>query len=694
MIQTQHQILLRPHQHQQDDELDSTDCTLNNSDIMRTKSNNSLLTTAQDSHDVNVSNHQKNGQKPTSPCCVSPCCGTATETFLSSPSNWSQDVGGVLAVPNDSKRQLSDFISNCLVCFWPNLYMHNIGDEQQRPHNDCFVAVSTSRLIEPEHYWRASSYADTTMIPTDISDNNNTLQCIESVQPGETDDVVPRLRTTSLPLLPLHNQLRPIHVEDANTLQVINRPRRLTTPITVQSQNNGHTLTSTLNTLHRRTDDITLDFFTTNTLDEIHGGTTGTPRNDQEPDQRKENNNNNNHLSAFQTPGGNRVRIDSDSFRKTIKVVTCEKRKISDDSDISPIDSDAGFSPMIDYGHKRVDAVESLEQFTGMGQQSPVHSSQKRLLFDVGSVRRYDTPNNVVGPGGRSLFQDSTPEGSTSQQHLSPLSEFGMSVMKSLQSIIQGRSPTSNMPPYVDTPDWGYANNKENMSRNTPTTLVNDGEQQLWQDSFLQKSSSFLKALRRSGRRGKVLISGWAAFRENVPWKDIIRNPKRCDFRYIILLDDMPLLHIFSSRPKQKKMMPKHDVLQDCITFDLTEEDLSVKINLVSKELGNEVCIFNLETKERYYSLLPIPMPDSVFLDKHKSRLAKGDALESIFEPFRRYVSFEDGPSSLSSCSNDLMMVDKSLGMNDLRATVEQYDVSRHLLFVIDSVIFLAQTRA
>jgi len=86
-------------------------------------------------------------------------------------------------------------------------------------------------------------------------------------------------------------------------------------------------------------------------------------------------------------------------------------------------------------------------------------------------------------------------------------------------------------------------------------------------------------------------------------------------------------------------------------------------------------------------------MPDSVFLDKHKSRLAKGDSLECIFEPFRRYVSFEDGPSSLS-CSNDLMMVDKSLGMNDLRATVEQYDVSRHLLFVIDSVIFLAQTRA
>ena len=174
--------------------------------------------------------------------------------------------------------------------------------------------------------------------------------------------------------------------------------------------------------------------------------------------------------------------------------------------------------------------------------------------------------------------------------------------MKSLQSIIQGGGSRLTSPPATLS---AYAK-KDDVSRHTPNSTSND-EQALWQDCFLPKSSTFLKALRRSGRRGKVLIQGWAAFRENstnLPspssWKEIIRNPQRFDFRYIILLDDMPTLHIFSSRQKQKKkkmvvsamQTTKHDVLRDCIHLNLTStsnEDLAVRINLVSKELGNEV---------------------------------------------------------------------------------------------------------
>ena len=131
-----------------------------------------------------------------------------------------------------------------------------------------------------------------------------------------------------------------------NYYLLLNRPpaRRLT-PVTVQTQSrtsltehNGATLTSN-NTLHRRTDDISVGFFTNRTLDEIHddggdgggdGYQIGTPHCQQQQQHQNTGNNinnNNNHRVVYQTPG-NRVRIDSDSFRRTIKVVTCEKRRM------------------------------------------------------------------------------------------------------------------------------------------------------------------------------------------------------------------------------------------------------------------------------------------------------------------------------------------------------------------------------
>jgi len=605
---------------------------------------------------------------------------------------------------SNSPQQISDLIANCLICFWPtmqSLRVDNDDDEashSQRAHNDCFVAVSSpSQLIEPNSWHH---HASSSSFPSDRITNN-------SSDVVETDEQV----TSSLPtrlhisIPPPNNQLLNIEEAETNTNVRHQRPPRRLTTVTVQSQNNnteeqhcndngGNTLTSnTQNTLHRRTDDISLGFFTAQTLDEIHVTTTSnddvvgdnnTPRSrnvDNLDNQQQYNDNvhnNNNHHRAFQTPGCNRARLDSDSFRQTIKVVTCEKRRISDESDVSPIDSDAGFSPiMLDSRHRRVAASENL---------SPVHdgdvnSSQKRLLFD---------------DGGDS-FDDHH-----QQQQLSPLSEFGLSVMKSLQSIIQSGGVSSN----IGSP----SNDKENkvprrrkQVSSSPSSQTNH-ELPPWNDTFLPKSSTFLKALRRSGRRGKVLIQGWVAFRcqSDISWEDIIHNPKRCDFRYIILLDDMPILHMFTSRPRKARQNKKDkpDLFKDCLSIDLSgDDDVAVKINHVSKELGNEVCIFNQddttnEHDDTYsYSLLPISIPQNVFLDKHQSRLAKGGVLERVFEP--NLVVNEGRRVSLLDCDDDgLLMLEKSSnnGANiGQRTTTEQYDVARHLLFVIDATIFKSQ---
>ena len=140
-------------------------------------------------------------------------------------------------------------------------------------------------------------------------------------------------------------------------------------------------------------------------------------------------------------------------------------------------------------------------------------------------------------------------------------------------------------------------------------------------------------------------------------------------------------------------MQSKPDVLRDCIHLNLStgnEEDLAVRVNFVSKELGNEVCIFEKETGVECYSFLPIPIPSNVFIDKHRSRLAKGEVLEGIFERCMSSSVLE-----LESPSNaDANVMDSSkstMTIDYLRASVQQYDVSRHLLFVLDATIFAAK---
>jgi hypothetical protein len=186
---------------------------------------------------------------------------------------------------------------------------------------------------------------------------------------------------------------------------------------------------------------------------------------------------------------------------------------------------------------------------------------------------------------------------------------------------------------------------------------------------FLRQSVSFIKALRKTGRDGRVLIQGWVAFRRNVSWRDISINTKRCDFRYIILMDDIPILHMFGTQPKRKKGEPKVNPLDTCMNIDLTQ-DVEVGASLASKELGQEVFLMDAESNKLICSLLPVAMKNEVFLDKHRSRLAKG-VLANVFR---------------TDSASKVTLQDQRVSSN-MYASIEQNDSARHLLFVLSAAI-------
>jgi hypothetical protein len=188
------------------------------------------------------------------------------------------------------------------------------------------------------------------------------------------------------------------------------------------------------------------------------------------------------------------------------------------------------------------------------------------------------------------------------------------------------------------------------------------------QSWYFRQSISFIKALRRSGAMGKVLIQGWAAFRQNLSWREVSLCTRRSDFRYIILLDDMPTLHMFSSKPRQKRGEPKVNLLDRCIQINLNE-DVEVRISLASKELGHEV--FLVDSESFICSMLPVAMKNQFFLDKHRARLARGDVLGEVFQ-------------NTKSSTNATFQDEKA---KNTSASVEQNDAARHLLFVLSAAI-------
>lgn len=514
-----------------------------------------------------------------------------------------------------------EIIGKCMACFGIGI---DRGETQQRRvssegrlsnsshSNDCFVRVdcndtAVTRLIESDYSWNDSYYhpygpIDEMSVSGHIFINDEEVR-IEEV--GPTPREQPQ-KPTQHPASMINKLAQGLSNRMTYPSPQIRQASTIDQKLTPISEK--YDAFSSLNTLHRRNDHYSVSFFTSETLDAIHTSPSSnaeslTPRDHESGATPRQN------PLQYKTPP-NRSRADSDTFRRTIQVVTCEKR-VRDE--VSPIPMD---TPRFDNTTPR---RQNEHQPAGEEQTA----SHKKM-------------NSIVN-----LFEE----------------EF---MVDSLMSNTRDQSSSERADGYYDD-----------------AVL-------LWPRTYLQKSPCYIKALRKAGRTGKCLIQGWVAFRQpGVSWDDIIRNPRRCDFQYVVLLDDMPILHIFSSRCKTKKTEPKTNVLDDCISYDLSD-DIGFEIQLASQELGNEISIVNTETGAHYCSILPVQMPNDVFQDKNKSRLAKNDALAEVFaSSHKQEILLPLLPlDEYENAINDPLQYSRRI-----YAPQEQYDVSRHLIFVLDAAI-------
>jgi len=531
-----------------------------------------------------------------------------------------------------------DIIGACLACF-------GIGERQKRripsggaglsnsfQSNDCFVRVDCStadtaatRLMESDYSWNDSYYFP--YAPMDQTSGSDRIMMMndddeeeEQKEEEPTPREQPQQQPTEYPPSMINKLARSLSCRmtyPPPQLRQVNNVDQKLTPISEHTKSSKYDAFSSLNTLHRRNDHYSVSFFTSETLDAIHTSPpsnmdSSTPRENESGVSPRRN------PSEYKTPP-NRSRADSDAFRRTIQVVTCEKR-VRDE--VSPIPMD---TPRFDNTTPR-----RQNEHQPAGEQT---SSHKKM-------------HSVVN-----LFEE----------------EF----------MVDSSKPNDHQSASITKGQCSSDPTKETAEDGDDDTVL------LWPETYLQKSPSYIKALRKAGRKGKCLIQGWVAFRQSASWNEIIRNPRRCDFQYVILLDDMPLLHFFPSRPKTKKTEPKKNVLDDCITFDLSS-DIGFEVQLASQELGNEICIVDTETGAYYCSMLPISMSDDVFQDKHKSRLAKNDVLSNVFaSSYPQEIVSPPPPVD----EYEKSVIDPLEYSKQIYAPHEQYDVSRHLMFVLDAAI-------
>jgi len=486
--------------------------------------------------------------------------------------------------------------------------------------NDCFVRVdcadtAVTRLMESDYSWNDSYYypyapMDETSGHIWMDDEEEKKEEVEPT-PREQPQQPTQYPTSMINKLAQRLSCRMTY-PPPQLRQVSNADQKLT-PISEDVKSSKYDAFSSLNTLHRRNDHYSVSFFTSETLDAIHTSPASNAESLSPRDRESGVTPRRNPLE-YKTPP-NRSRADSDTFRRTMQVVTCEKR-VRDE--VSPIPMD---TPRFDNTTPR-----RQNEHQPAGEQTASHKKMDSVV---------------------NLFEE----------------EFMVDSFMS-NTNDQCSSDQSN---HDDEVVFEY----------------DDDAVLLWPETYLQKSPSYIKALRKSGRKGKCLIQGWVAFRQSgVSWDDIIRNPRRCDFQYVVLLDDMPLLHIFPSRPKNKKTEQKKNILDDCITFDLSN-DIGFETQLASQELGNEICIVNTDNGAHYCSILPISMPHDVFQDKHKSRIAKSDALTNVFASSYQQEIITPLPlDEYENSMNDPLQYSKQI-----YAPQEQYDVSRHLIFVLDAAV-------
>mmetsp|Transcript_21673 Transcript_21673/g.51008 ORF Transcript_21673/g.51008 Transcript_21673/m.51008 type:complete len:456 (-) Transcript_21673:1328-2695(-) len=390
------------------------------------------------------------------------------------------------------------FFQSCLTCFWPR------KGYRERPKQNCFVEANACNAAAGLN-WHLS-YPDTPVVRTASS-----FDFFEAPTVKKHDPPAATSSSLFVPISAIDNAgppRIPSRCRSSTNETSKNNSRARRTPIGRASPSftfNGATMTSA-NTAHtHRRREVSLSFFTAQTMDQIVSSPSSadqprqnqvsTPRDDHENLEGSGENgapaaNRPIHRSAFRTPENNQARADSASFRDTIKVVTCKKRNtlFGDGSDVSPIDSDAGFSPLGELRNQR----------TRASKRSP-----KRLTFD-GSARAAATETT-----GQPTLDGCDEEEGTSAAAVpafasstSPLKELRLSVVKSLTQLLtqDDREEREN--------ETGLQKGSLLMLRRAESSRSKNDER-LWNETFLPKCPTFLKALRRAGRKGKVLIQGW-----------------------------------------------------------------------------------------------------------------------------------------------------------------------------------------
>ncbi|KAL7464164.1 hypothetical protein ACHAXS_004495 [Conticribra weissflogii] len=544
-----------------------------------------------------------------------------------------------------------------------------------------------------------------------------------------------------------------------------NKPPKLT-PLTIDSI--ASVATSSLNTLHRRTHLFSIGFFTAETFDKIYAPNTGKNGSEQSTPgthQRQEEWKKSFEFDGIEHRGSSasyispqtevRGRANSETFRNNMKMVTCQKKPSNDD--VSPIGSDDGFSTCFSETRKDYHMIGiSYHSRPSTATRYDVYRSRpfdfERVLQPIiqgqhsyDSTKGSDVTSPKVNPKADLLGEFSAED---SKQHENECNEdavpfFGMSFFQSIHSLILQSSLRSSNEECHGLP-WKISSKDDIENQPKPTTTPSKSEQlhkntsssssDIKQDMYLRKCPSFLKLLRKSGHKGKCLIQGWVAFRRFESWEEITRHPKRSDFRHIVLLDDKPLLYMFKSKSKQKKgkssttktpdyhetstkcfhdnnetMVKNHEIIEGCTTLELTD-DIAVRVKFVSKELGNSICLRHVETGQLLCGMLPLNIPSDAFLDKHHSRLKKGDSLRYIFLQRSKDGSLSDrrnrsaendgggvrrggcssGEKTNEKCVLRSVVKSKKSGGNGndrVHVETEQYDVARHLLFVLDAAI-------
>ena len=573
------------------------------------------------------------------------CDNTATETVASS--NWSQAGSYLNSI--DQECFLLRILKFCSFCFGrpiPGL------DSLRR--KDCFVDIdpSLARLERESEYTTFDTYRQTLEAIDEHATTPNRVQFEAQAMKHHKPNIFDPLAVCK--------RYRSNH-DGAPSITPCTF-----TPVAFDSRASFMGRMSTT-TNHRRAD-ISVGFFTLSTLEAIHSYDPDesedmvTPRSNQSEQSETGN------KSAYKTPAA-RPRIDSEIFRSAIGEVTCEKRGANSDDDISPIESLCGFSLLMNAEGRRSEL--SIQSKSPLGD-----AIQKRLVYDSyvhqnNASDETHLPKDLAAP--------------TEARNKPNFPEVGIKLIDSIQSLIS-RPPTKAVKHGSPNEATKPTVSRPHLITREGTTGTSSSRQQL----FLQKSVSFIKALRKSGRAGKCLVQGWVAFRQDVSWREVALCTRRSDFRYVVLLDDMPVVHIFSSKPKQKRGAPKPNVIENCISLDLSK-DVEVGISLACPELGQEVYMVELESSQFICSLLPIAMKSNLFLDKHKSRLAKGDVLESVFQKSKpkEGLGFQKvEPSAKAKVTfQDNGNTPCPKTSNQTHAAIEQNDAARHLLFVLSAAI-------